>query len=262
MISLLRNVASGLYAHQFRVDVIAHNLSNINTQSFKRSRILLKDTSYLPFEFDLGELASEIGVEGQLTVGQGVQVAEAQRVWEQGVLAQTDQPLDLAVIGEGFFMARLPDGETAYVRGGPFAIDADGRLVTDAGLVLLPEIQVPEDTIEMRIDSGGCIFAIPSDGTEGAELGTLTLARFANASGLQSLGGGLFLATEASGEAQVGAADSEGYGIVVSGALESSNVDMVEEMTQMLQAQRAYQITLKALQALDEMLGQANSIRR
>jgi flagellar basal-body rod protein FlgG len=181
------------------------------------------------------------------------------------VITPDGDPLHAAVRGEGFFIVRLADGSAGYTRDGSFTRDQLGRLVTASGDVLLPETHIPAEARDIRIDSGGLVFARLGDGIEGeveVQLGEIQLARFTNPEGLVAVGQNLFLASEASGPALVGYPGDEGYGTIVGGAVESSNVDLATEFTNLLIGQRAYALSARALQTIDEMLSLANNLRR
>lgn len=256
--SIMDTAASALTAQQTKIDVIANNLANMDTPGFKHSRVAIQDAAYRA----LSPIAEGEGSPGYDELGGGVRLAATQKVFSQGALHQTGQPLDLAIVGDGFFQVQLADDTTAYTRNGLFGLDADGRLVTMDGFYVLPNITVPSDASDVVVNSAGVVLAYTSDGAEPQTLGSLELARFPNPSGLIALGGNLYGATDASGEASIGQAGSDSFGQIAANALEEANVDIAEEMTGMMEAMRAYQISLKMVQTLDEMLSMANTVRR
>ena len=238
--------------------VIAHNLANIGTTGFKRDRAnfetLAYDDARVAGQRSSGETAYAIG----LNLGTGVAVQGTTRIDTQGTMATTGNALDLALDGGGFFVVEMPGGQTAYTRAGNFTISADGNLVTAQGYALQPAIQVPEGAQSISVGPDGTVSAIvPGDATP-AELGQITLASFANPAGLQATGNNLLLETAASGAADTGVAGENGRGQIRQGMLESSNVNVVEELVEMSEAQRAYEINSKMISAVDEMLRNAN----
>jgi len=258
MLAVMRASASGLRAQQLAVDVIANNLANVNTNGFRRSRVELAD---LPPR-RLQEEAQEAGLPALATreAGSGVEVLAVPKLYDAGALQTTGVPTDLAIEGEGFFMVQLPDGTTAYTRDGSFKVDEAGHLVTANGLRLQPDVTVAAGLREVQVGPDGGVFALNAQG-EQVQVGEIQLARFVNPAGLFSIGQNLFVATQASGPAQAGIPGENGFGKLLSGSLESSNVDVTEEITSMLMAQRAYAMNAKALQTTDEMLALANQLR-
>jgi flagellar basal-body rod protein FlgG len=264
MLGAFRGPVSGLIANQGLIDVISNNLANINTPGFKQSRVSFQDLLY-ERAAPVPDFSSADG--NQLTdrVGTGVKVATTPRSFEPGALIQDNDPLHMAIQGEGFFVVRTADGGAAYTRDGSFTRDAVGRIVTHDGDVVLPETRIPPDARDIRVDRNGLIFARLGDETGDdveVQVGEVQLARFTNPQGLASAGGNTFLATENSGPALVGYPGDEGYGTVVGGSVEGSNVDMAEQMTQMIVGQRAYAFNARALQTIDQMLDLANNMRR
>lgn len=248
--------ATGMAAQQLNVEVISHNVANINTTSFKRSRAEFADLLY-QVDKAAGTPTTnggEVTPEG-LRVGLGVRPAAIRNLHMQGALAQTGNTLDLAIMGKGFFRISGPDGETLYTRAGAFNKNATGQIVTAEGYVVQPAITVPPDATAVTVNETGQVFAQITGEVEPRHLGQLSVAAFANEVGLAPLGGNLYRETAASGAAVVGIAGSAGLGPIKQGYLESSNVDAVKEITELISAQRAYEMNSKVVQAADEMMG-------
>jgi flagellar basal-body rod protein FlgG len=249
---------TGLDAQNMRMQVIANNLANVNTTGFKRDRASFATLAYqlhmAPGSSSAGDNKYAIG----LNVGTGVAVRGTARIDTQGTLATTDNALDIAIQGAGYFQVQKPDGQIAYTRAGDFSLSADGTIVTPEGMTLVPQIQIPDGATSLAIGSDGTVSATIPGQTEAATLGQIEIARFVNPAGLQSLGDNLLAETGASGPPQVGAPSLDGRGTLRSGALESSNVNVVEELVDMIETQRAYEVNSKMIQATDEMLRNAN----
>jgi len=263
MIRSLRTAALGMAAQQLTLDVIANNLANVNTTGFKRSSVEFQDILYETIVSGAGEggLGQEKPVEIQ--VGHGNRAVSTFRTFTQGSVAETGNPLDLAIKGDGFFQIMRPDGTYAYSRDGAFRINSDGFIVTTTGLRLGSEISLPPDTSRILIGQDGTISIIlAGDEVVPEEIGQIELVKFVNPAGLGAIGGNLYEETVASGPPTVGFAGDEGFGVVLQGFLEKSNVDVVQEMINMIVAQRAYEINSKAVKSADEMLAIANNIRR
>ncbi|MGI6128786.1 MAG: flagellar basal-body rod protein FlgG [bacterium] len=259
MMRALWSASSGMLAQQLNIDVISHNLSNVNTSGFKKSRLEFQDLLY---ETIRGATPTAYGgyTPSALEVGHGVRPAASLRIFSAGNLQPTQNPLDVAIEGDGFFVVELPTGEQAYTRDGSFKLNGDGDLVTSDGYLVMPGINIPP---------GAKDIAIAPDGTITYELGgesitgdQITLARFPNPAGLTAIGRNLFLESEAAGFVEDGLIPGEECGSLASGYIELSNVQVVEEMVSMITAQRAYEINAKAITAADEMLGVANNLRR
>jgi flagellar basal-body rod protein FlgG len=249
---------TGLDSQSERMRVIANNLANVNTTGFKRDRAEFKTLAYqtttAPGAPSSGENKYAIG----LSLGTGVKMTGTARVNTQGALTTTDNPLDMAVEGEGFFQVTRPDGTTGYTRAGNFNLSAEAKIVTSDGLPLQPEITVPEGAQSVTIAVDGTVSAQVPGQTEATELGRIEIARFVNPSGLAALGGNLFAETGASGAPIVGVAGLEGRGTIRQGSLEGSNVNVVQELVDMIETQRAYEVNSKMISAMDEMLRNAN----
>jgi flagellar basal-body rod protein FlgG len=249
---------TGLDAQSARMRVIANNLANVNTTGFKRDRAEFETLAYQMMTA-AGAIASgdnqyAIG----LNLGSGVQMIGTARVNSQGALNTTDNPLDLAIEGEGFFQVSRPDGTIGYTRAGNFHLSAEGKIVTSDGLPLQPEIQIPEGAQSITIGPDGTVSVTVAGQAEPSEVGKIELARFINPAGLQALGGNLYGETAASGTPQIGQAGLEGRGALRQGALEGSNVNVVQELVDMIETQRAYEVNAKMVSATDEMLRNAN----
>lgn len=267
MIRSLWSAASGMLAQQLNVDTIAHNLANVNTVGFKRSRVEFEDLFYETIRPAGAPTALGAVLPLGLEVGHGVRPVATQRIFSAGNLQRTDQPLDLAVQGDGFFMLGLGDDRVGYTRAGSFHVDAEGRIVSGAGYPLLAaggsgDFRLPRGATDITIGPDGRVTAMEPGARSPTELGRIGLARFANPGGLEARGETIFAPTPASGEAQVGNPGEEGFGTLLQGTLEMSNVSVVEEMVSLIMAQRAYEINTKAVQSADEMLAQANNLRR
>lgn len=246
--------ATGMNAQQKNLEVIAHNIANINTTGFKRARAEFSDLLYQTERAQgvPGRANQSIVPEGA-HVGTGVRTAAVRNVHLQGNLTATGNKLDLALTGNGWFQIEGVDGQTYYTRSGAFNTNAEGQIVNLDGLLVSPNITVPEDATEIVVNNSGQVFAKIADETDLQELGQLTLATFANNAGLTPLGDNLFAASAASGEANAGVPGDAGFATIRQGFLESSNVDSVKEITQLISAQRGYEMNSKVIQAADDM---------
>jgi flagellar basal-body rod protein FlgG len=249
---------TGLDAQNERMRVIANNLANVNTTGFKRDRAEFQTLAYqtltAPGAPASGDNLYAVGT----ALGSGVQMTGTARVNTQGALTTSDNPLDVAIEGEGFFQVTRPDGTIGYTRAGNFNLSAEGKIVTSDGLPLQPEIQVPEGAQSITIGVDGTVSAQLAGETKPTELGKIELARFVNPSGLKALGGNLYAESAASGTPQTGPAAADGRGSIRQGSLEGSNVNVVEELVDMIETQRAYEVNSKMISATDEMLRNAN----
>lgn len=261
MLRALWSAMTGMQAQEMNVDVIASNLANVNTSGYKRSRVDFEDLLYQTVTPPGAASSESTQVPTGIQVGMGTTPVAVHKEFAQGNMQITENPLDLAIEGDGFFQVVMPDGEIAYTRSGAFKVDQNGDLVTVSGYKLEPPITIPEDAREINVGADGTVSALLNDGTI-QELGTIELARFMNPAGLESLGHNLYRRTEASGDPMTGTPGEEGLGRIASGFLEMSNVRVVEEMVNLITAQRAYEVNSKAIQASDEMLQMANNIRR
>lgn len=256
--SALQVARTGLDAQDMKMRVIANNLANVNTTGFKKDRANFETLAYQQIVAAGAQADAENKFATGLNVGSGVQLAGTQRVDTQGSLTTTGNSLDLAIEGGGFFQVQQADGTTAYTRAGNFSLSAEGTIVTSDGLPLIPQIQIPEGVTSITVGNDGTVSATVSGQNEPVNIGQIETARFVNPAGLQSTGNNLLIATAASGQPQVGAAGQEGRGFIRQGALEGSNVNTVEELVEMIETQRAYEVASKMIKATDEMMQFAN----
>jgi flagellar basal-body rod protein FlgG len=254
--------ATGMMAQQLNVEVISNNIANMTTTGYKRRRPEFQDLLYQS-ERRIGSASSEAGtiVPAGVQLGLGVKTAAVYRIHDQGNLIVTENRFDLAIQGEGFFVVETPDGEIAYTRSGNFQLSPQGVIVTQDGYPLSPGITVPANAVEVAISQTGLVTAKLQGQTNLVTLGQLELATFVNPAGLEAIGSNLLLETESSGPAITGTPGSEGLGTVLQGHLESSNVNPVQEITQLITAQRAYDMNSKVIQASDEMMGTVTQLR-
>jgi flagellar basal-body rod protein FlgG len=258
----LRAAATGMMAQQTRTEIISNNLANVTTTGFKRSRAHFEDLLYQTVQGQQILDDPNATVSPSIQVGRGTRLAGVQRMHQQGPLEQTGRDLDIAVEGEGFFQLQMPNGETTYTRDGSFQISDQGVIVTSSGIALQPTINVPADAVELTISNSGVVSVRRGQDIEPTEIGRIELARFANPSGLISLGQNLFAPTASSGQPVVGFPADEGMGRLQQGSLEGSNVEIVQEMVEMISAMRAYEINSKAIKNADEMGSMANNLVR
>lgn len=256
--SALQVARTGLDAQSDRMRIIANNLANVNTTAFQRDRAEFASLAYQVVTAAGARSAGDNQYATGLNLGTGVRLTGTGRITSQGSLNTTGNPLDLAIEGDGYFQIQRPDGSTAYSRAGNFHLSAEGKLVTTDGMPVMPEIQIPDGASAVTIGQDGTVSVSVAGQTEPQEVGKLELARFVNPAGLQALGNNLYAVTAASGEAQTGPANAEGRGAIRQGALESSNVNVVQELVDMIETQRAYEVNSKMIQATDEMLRNAN----
>ena len=250
---------TGLDAQQTRMSVISNNLANTNTTGFKQDRASFEDLLYQQVRQPGGSSSAQTQLPTGLQLGTGVRVVATSKNFMQGSQQQTGRALDVMVNGRGFFEVMRPDGSSAYTRDGTFQINAQGELVTNSGYPVQPGIQIPEGAQSLTIGSDGTLSVQMSGQAASAEIGSLTLTDFINPPGLQAKGENLFLETTASGPAQNGTPGLNGLGSVVQGALEGSNVNVVEELVSMIETQRAYEMNAKAISTTDSMLGYLNN---
>jgi len=263
MMRSLWTAATGMYGQQTNIDVISNNLANVNTTGFKKSRVDFKDLLY-----QVTQMPGTPVAEGEMELPTGSQIGLGTRpgaifkIFTTEGFEETENPLDLALEGDGFFQVQMQDGSIAYTRDGTFKIDSDGRMVTSGGYLLEPDITIPDDSVSINISKDGTVSVLRAGATATEELGVIELARFINPSGLRALGDNLYQETDASGEVLTGNPGEEGFGTVLQGFVESSNVNVVEEMVKMIIAQRAYEINSKSVQTSDDMLSVANNLKR
>ena len=256
----LYSAATGMEAQQHNLNTIANNLANVNTAGFKRSKIEFQDLLYQKPRSSGAEAGGGNIIPTAIEVGNGSRVAATSKVFTQGQLTDTGEKFDVAIQGEGFFEIQKADGTLAYTRDGSFKLSSDGQIVTSDGLTVLSGFQpVPAGTTSVTITDNG---DVTYDGPAGQQTFRLTLSRFANPAGLRSLGGNLYEETAASGTAETGAPGEQGFGTTRQGYIETSNVNIVEEMVNLIVAQRAYEINSKSIQTSDEMLQNVAQLKR
>jgi flagellar basal-body rod protein FlgG len=251
-----------MIAQQTHLDVLANDLANVNTSGFKKIRADFQDLLYQINREPGAPVEPDSMIPTGIQVGLGTKVVGTTRMFMQGSLQTTDNPTDVAITGEGFFQVTLPDGTIAYTRDSNWKIDANGQIVTHDGYLIEPAVVVPDDATDFSVSPTGAITVRIVGTVEPENIGQIELARFINPAGLKAMGKNLFIETASSGEAIVGNPGDEGYGTVEQRALEMSNVQVVEEMVEMIVAQRAYEANSKTISTADEFLRIANNLRR
>lgn len=250
----LFTAASGMEAQQYNMDTISNNLANVNTTGFRRNEARFQDLVYQELKAPGSPVGASVVPVGQ-DVGLGVKVGSSEKIFTQGNLQESDNPLDLAIEGEGFFQVTMPDGTTAYTRDGSFKQDSNGALVTADGYFVQPQITIPQNAQSISVGTDGTVTALVPGSTQPQQLGQIQLARFVNPAGLSPVGGhNLYSQTAASGTPIVSQAGINGTGSLQSGYLENSNVQVVQEIVNMIVAQRAYEANSKAISTADQML--------
>lgn len=262
MIRALWTAASGMQAQQTNIDVVANNLANVNTAGFKKSRADFQDLMYQNMKTTGAPSTNSTQVPSGIQVGLGAKLAAVTKIFTEGNINQTGNELDIAIEGDGFFQIQMPDGTTAYSRAGSFKRDSQGRVVTSDGYPLLPEVVVPSNVTAINLGNDGTVSVMQAGQNTPTNIGNIQLATFSNPSGLSAIGKNLFLQSDSSGNATTGTPGQNGLGTMAQGFLEMSNVSVMEEMVNMITGQRAYEINSKAVQTADEMLQQANNLRR
>ena len=262
MIRALRTAAAGMYIQQLYVDTIANNLANVNTTGFKKSKAEFQDLLYQTLESSSSSLVE--GTEGteEIQVGHGARLAAIHKVFSQGDMSSTQNALDLVINGRGFFQIVRPDGSIVYTRDGAFKLSAEGKMVTSDGYALEPNISLPADTKDIHIGADGTVSVIVIGEPDPEPVGQIEVARFVNPAGLKSLGRNLYESSVASGEPILGPPGTEGLGELMQGYLEMSNVKVAEEMVNMIVAQRAYEINVKVIKTVEDMLSLASNLQR
>jgi flagellar basal-body rod protein FlgG len=261
MIRSLMIASSGMEVQQTNMDIISNNLANVNTTGFKRSRGDFQDLLYQTITPAGAPSSSTTEAPTGLQYGLGARVVSVNKIFTQGEFRQTGNDLDVSIEGEGFIAVQLPSGEKAYTRDGALKKNVQGRLVTPNGYPIDPPITIPDNANQITFAPDGTVSALLSGSITPTVIGTMQLSRFSNSAGLRSLGKNLFAATQASGAATVGNPGQNGIGQLMQGFLESSNVNIVEEMVNMIVGQRAYEINSKTIQTVDQMLRTATNIR-
>ena len=262
MLRSLRTAALGMAAQQLNLDIIANNLANVNTTGFKRSSVEFQDILYETIVSGAAEGGTGREKPADIQVGHGNRAVSTFKSFTQGDIVETGNALDLAIAGDGFYQIQRLDGSFAYTRDGALRINADGFLVTAVGLRLSADISIPPDADSILIAQDGTIAVQLAGEAQPEDIGQIELAKFVNPAGLRSIGGNLYEETASSGPPTIGFAADEGFGSISQGFLEKSNVDVVQEMINMIVAQRAYEINSKAVKTADEMLSVANNMRR
>jgi len=262
MVKAMNTAATGMVAQQMNIDNIANNLANVNTTGFKKGRVEFQDILYQNYR--KAGTASAIGttVPVSLDVGYGARAVATTREFSSGSVMVTGNPTDLAIGGAGFFQIQMPDGTTSYTRDGSFKISSEGNLVTVDGFQVLPAITIPQDATEVSVTIDGQAFAKVIGNETPQQIGQLELARFINPAGLSAVGHNLYTETVASGTPITGIPATDGLGRIDQGSLESSNVSVVDEMVNMIMAQRSYEINSKVIQTSDEMSQTTNNLKR
>ncbi len=245
---------TGLDAQQTQMDVIANNLANVSTNGFKRARAVFEDLLYQTVRQPGAQSSQQTQLPTGLQLGTGVRTVATTKIFSQGNLQQTGNPLDVAIQGNGFFQVLMPDGSTAYSRDGSFQVDGQGQLVTSSGFSVQPAITIPPNSLSITIGRDGVVSMARAGVAAPSQVGSLQLVSFTNPAGLQSFGENLYLETAASGTPSANTPGSNGLGLLNQGYAETSNVNVVEELVSMIQTQRAYELNSKAISTSDQML--------
>jgi flagellar basal-body rod protein FlgG len=254
MIRSLYIAKTGLEAQQTNLDVVTNNLANVSTNGFKKSRAVFEDLLYQNVRQPGAQSSQQTQLPSGLQIGTGVRAVATERIHTQGNPQQTGNSKDVMINGSGFFQVLMPDGTTAYTRDGSFQTDNNGQLVTSSGYVLQPPITVPSNALTMTVGRDGTVSVTTPGTVAPTQIGSIQVANFVNPAGLESLGENLYAETGSSGTAQAGTPGTNGAGVLMQGYVETSNVNVVEEMVNMIQTQRAYEINSKAITTSDQML--------
>ncbi|MGE0557195.1 MAG: flagellar basal-body rod protein FlgG [Burkholderiales bacterium] len=245
---------TGLDAQQTQMDVIANNLANVSTNGFKRARAVFEDLLYQTLRQPGAQSSQQSQLPTGLQLGTGVKPVATARIFTQGNLQQSGNPLDIAIQGNGFFQVLMPDGTTAYTRDGSFQVDSQGQLVTASGFAVQPAITIPANALSVTIGRDGVVSVLRAGSPTPSQVGALQLASFTNPAGLQSFGENLYIETASSGTPSANTPGTNGLGLLNQGYVETSNVNVVEELVAMIQTQRAYEINSKSISTSDQML--------
>ena len=245
---------TGLDAQQTRLSVISNNLANVNTTGFKRDQAIFQDLIYQNKKQSGGQTTEDTRLPSGLSIGTGVRVVATEKLHTQGNITQTGKPLDMAILGRGFFQIQQADGSVAYTRDGTFQIDADGQVVTSQGQLMQPALTIPSDTQSITIGQDGVVTVLTGTNTSPTQIGNVQLSDFVNPAGLQPKGNNLFTETASSGSPLTGTPGLNGLGTLESGSVETSNVNVVEELVNMIETQRAYEMNSKVISTTDQML--------
>jgi flagellar basal-body rod protein FlgG len=250
---------TGLEAQQNRLSTVSNNLANVNTTGYKRARAVFEDLLYQNLRQAGGQSSQETELPTGLSLGTGVRTVATQKLHTQGNLIQTNNTFDAAIQGKGFFQILKPNGDIAYTRNGEFQVNSTGQLVNSAGYRVQPDIIIPENSLSVTIGSDGVVSVTQPGNPAPAQVGVIQIADFVNPAGLQSIGGNLLVETGASGAPVVGSPDTNNLGSLIQGSIESSNVNVVEELVNMIETQRAYEMNSKAISTADQMLQYVNN---
>ena len=261
MIRSLWVAKTGLEAQQTNVDVISNNLANVSTNGFKRQRPVFEDLLYQTLRQPGAQSTQQTQVPSGLQLGTGVRPVATARIFTTGNLQNTGNPLDLAVNGNGFFQVTLPDGSVSYTRDGAFQLDNQGQVVTSNGYPLQPTITIPPNAVSITVGSDGTVSVLAAGATAPTQVGQIQLANFINPAGLQARGENLFLETAASGTAQTNVPGTNGLGALNQGFVETSNVNVTEELVNLITAQRAFEINSRSIQSSDQMLQKLSNLK-
>lgn len=258
----LWTAASGMITQQQNVDIISNNLSNVNTTGFKKSRAEFSDLLYQTIKEPGATEGEGIQNPSGIQIGHGAKTVSTPKIFTVGNMKSTENPLDIAIEGDGFFQVRQMDGSIGYTRDGSFKINSEGQLVTSQGFIVEPEIVIPENTKQIAIGKDGTVSVVLEGESQPETIGQINIARFMNPAGLSSEGHNLYNQTAASGDPIITTPGQEGTGMIAQGTLEMSNVSIVDEMVKMITAQRAYEINSKSIKTSDDMMSIANNLKR
>tara|TARA_Y100000992_G_scaffold281225_1_gene228834 strand:+ start:443 stop:1216 length:774 start_codon:yes stop_codon:yes gene_type:complete len=245
---------TGLNAQQVRMQIISNNLANVNTNGFKRDRANFESLLYQVIRSSGAQTSVDTELTSGFSVGTGVNIVNSNKLHSQGSIVSTDNSLDLAIDGGGFFQVLLPDGQIVYTRNGAFARNNEGTLTTSSGFIIQPEIVIPAEATKINVSSDGIVSVQIPDQVDAQEVGQLQLADFQNRTGLQPIGENFYIETTASGPPVLENPFAAGFGKLIQGSLESSNVNVIQELVDMIETQRAYEVNSKAITSVDEML--------
>jgi len=261
MIRSLYTAASGMDVQQTNLDTISNNLANVNTTGFKKQRAEFQDLLYQTISAPGSDTTNTTETPNGIQVGLGSKLIATNRIFGQGSLRNTGRPLDMAITGRGFFQVTLPNGDPAYTRDGSFTMDQNGQLVTSSGYLVDPNITIPQEALSISVGTDGTV-SVDLGGIEPENVGQIQLATFVNPSGLKALGGNVYVASNASGDAQVGNPGDLGFGEIQSNFLEISNVSVAEEMINMIVGQRAFEATSRSVRTADQVLTEITNLKR
>ena len=262
MVRSLFTAATGMIAQQTQVDVTSHNIANVNTMGYKKNRAEFADLMYQVMSYAGTPTSTTTTHPTGIEVGLGVRPQAITKIHSQGYFKETGNNLDMVIAGNGFFQVQMPDGTTAYTRNGAWKLDSDGNIVNDDGLQLVPNITIPADATQIAIGIDGTVSVLQPAAAEMQQVGQIEIVNFINPAGLHSSGDNLFLETGASGAPIIGIAGQDGLGQIKQGFVEMSNVQLVEEMTELITGQRAYEANSKAITTSDAMLQTTNELKR